>query len=214
MCTPTQADDGTDFFENKIRPILVKHCYECHGPDEQENDLRLDSYAEILRGGATGAAVVPGEPNESLLLHTIGYEDEELQMPPDGKLSDAVIADFRKWIEMDAPHPDANKTSVLPRKGAVDLEKEREFWSFQSLVDTAIPTVTKSNWPQQSMDYFILSKLEQQQLSPAAPADRRTLIRRVTFDLTGLPPTPAEIDRRCRRRTRAGRHQGRDPDRA
>lgn len=115
-------------------------------------------------------------------------------MPPDGKLSDAVIADFRKWIEMDAPHLDANKTSVLPRKGAVDLEKERQFWSFQPLVDTAIPTVTAGNWPQQSIDYFILSKLEQQELSPAAAADRRTLIRRVTFDLTGLPPTPAEID--------------------
>lgn len=194
ICTPTQADDGTDFFENKIRPILVKHCYECHGPDEQESDLRLDSYAEILRGGATAPAVVPGKPDESLLLHTIGYEDEELQMPPDGKLSDAVIADFRKWVEMDAPHPDANKTSVLPRKGAVDLKKERKFWSFQPLVDIDIPTVAKSNWPQQSMDYFILSKLEQQQLSPAAPADRRTLIRRVTFDLTGLPPTPDEIE--------------------
>jgi cytochrome c553 len=192
--TTTQADDGTDFFETKIRPILIKHCYECHGEDEQESDLRLDRYAEMLRGGATAPAVVPGEPNESLLLHTIGYEDEELQMPPDGKLSDAVIADFRKWIEMDAPHPDANKTSVLPRKGALDLEKERQFWSFQPLVDTAIPPVMAKNWPQQSIDYFILSKLEQQQLSPAAPADRRTLIRRVTFDLTGLPPTPAEID--------------------
>jgi hypothetical protein len=193
-CTTIQADDGTDFFEKKIRPILIKHCYECHGEDEQESDLRLDSYAEMLRGGATAPAIVPGEPNESLLLHTIGYEDEELQMPPDGKLSDAVIADFRKWIEMDAPHPDANKASILPRKGALDLEKERQFWSFQPLVDTAIPTVMGSNWPQQSIDYFILSKLEQQQLSPAAPADRRTLIRRVTFDLTGLPPTPAEID--------------------
>ena len=193
-CTTIQADDGTDFFEKKIRPILIKHCYECHGEDEQESDLRLDSYAEMLRGGATAPAIVPGEPNESLLLHTIGYEDDELQMPPDGKLSDAVIADFRKWIEMDAPHPDANKASILPRKGALDLEKERQFWSFQPLVDTAIPTVMGSNWPQQSIDYFILSKLEQQQLSPAAPADRRTLIRRVTFDLTGLPPTPAEID--------------------
>jgi cytochrome c553 len=193
-CTTIQADDGTDFFEKKIRPILIKHCYECHGEDEQESDLRLDSYAEMLRGGATAPAIVPGEPNESLLLHTIGYEDDELQMPPDGKLSDAVIADFRKWIEMDAPHPDANKASILPRKGALDLEKERQFWSFQPLVDTAIPTVMGSNWPQQSIDYFILSKLEQQQLSPAAPADRRTLIRRVTFDLTGLPPTTAEID--------------------
>jgi cytochrome c553 len=193
-CATIQADDGTDFFENKIRPILVKHCYECHGEDEQESDLRLDSYAEMLRGGATAPAVVPGEPDNSLLLHTIGYEDEELQMPPDGKLSDTVIADFRKWIEMDAPHPDANKTRILPRKGAVDLEKERQFWSFQPLVDTAIPTVTQSNWPQQPIDYFILSKLEQQQLTPAAPADRRTLIRRVTFDLTGLPPTPVEID--------------------
>ena len=193
-CTTIQADDGTDFFEKKIRPILIKHCYECHGEDEQESDLRLDSYAEMLRGGATAPAIVPGEPNESLLLHTIGYEDDELQMPPDGKLSDAVIADFRKWIEMDAPHPDANKASILPRKGALDLEKERQFWSFQPLVDTAIPPVMAKNWPQQSIDYFILSKLEQQQLSPAAPADRRTLIRRVTFDLTGLPPTPAEID--------------------
>jgi cytochrome c553 len=193
-CTTTRADEGTDFFENKIRPILVKHCYECHGEDEQESDLRLDSYADMLRGGAAAPAIIPGEPDESLLLHAIGYEDDELQMPPDGKLSDAVIADFRKWIEIDAPHPDANKTSVLPRKGAVNLAKERQFWSFQPLVDAAIPTVKASNWPQRSIDYFILSKLEQQKLSPAAAADRRTLIRRVTFDLTGLPPTPAEID--------------------
>ena len=193
-CTTSWADDGTDFFENKIRPILVKHCYECHGEDEQESDLRLDSYADMLRGGAAAPAVIPGEPDESLLLHAIGYADDELQMPPDGKLSDAVIADFRKWIEMDAPHPDGNKTSILPRQGSVDLEKERQFWSFQPLLDSTIPTVKTSTWPQQPLDYFILNKLEQQKLSPAASADRRTLIRRVTFDLTGLPPTPAEIN--------------------
>jgi len=189
-----QSDEGTDFFEKKIRPVLVQHCYKCHGEKKQESDLRLDLYQEMLRGGATGPAVVPGNPRESLLLHTIGYEDEELQMPPDGKLPDQILADFRRWIEMDAPHPDANSTSVRPRQGKLDLEKERSFWSFQPVVQPPLAKVNAGHWPTRPLDYFVLSQLEQNKLSPAPPADRRILIRRATFDLTGLPPTATEID--------------------
>ncbi|HCA49095.1 MAG TPA: hypothetical protein DEP12_01730 [Planctomycetaceae bacterium] len=197
-CTSTQADDdaaGHAFFEKKIRPVLIRYCYECHGEEKQESDLRLDNYKDLMRGGGTGPAVVPENLDESLIIHVLRYEDEELQMPPEHKLADEVVDDFVKWIEMGAPHPDASKTKIEPRQDAVDWEKERNFWSFQPISDPEIPELTKphSNWATNSLDHFILSKLQQQGLTPAPAADKITLIRRVTFALTGLPPTPEEV---------------------
>jgi len=185
---------GHVFFEKKIRPVLVRYCYECHGEEKQESDLRLDNYQDLLRGGGTGPAVVPDNLDESLIIHVLKYEDEELQMPPEQKLSDEIIDDFVKWIEMGAPHPDASKTKIEPRKDGVDWETEREFWSFQSVKDPSIPTTKQTNWATQTLDNFILAGLEQQGLTPAPQAGKTTLIRRVTFALTGLPPTPEEVD--------------------
>ena len=192
------ADDsdkaGHAFFEKKIRPVLVRYCYECHGEEKQESDLRLDNYKDLMRGGATGPAVVANNLDESLIIHVLKYEDEELQMPPEQKLSDEIIDDFVKWIEMGVPHPDAASVKIEPRKDSVNWETEREFWSFQPVSNPPIPTSNNTNWATQSLDHFILAGLEKQGLTPAPQADRTTLIRRATFALTGLPPTPEQID--------------------
>ncbi len=188
------ADDaGHKFFETKIRPLLVEHCYSCHGPEEQESDLRLDSYAAMMAGGAAGIAIVPNEPDESLLLTALKYVDDDLQMPPDRKLPDAQIADVRKWIEMGAPHPDADGKSPRPTK-TVDIVAGRQFWSFQPRHRVTVPAVDDAAWTKTPIDQFILAKLRENSLEPAPVADRRTLIRRATFDLLGLPPTTAEIE--------------------
>jgi len=194
---PLQADDGDQqgvrFFESRVRPLLVKHCYECHGEKKQESDLRVDSLQELLRGGATAPAVVPGRPDESLLIHAVGYEDQELQMPPDGRLSDREIADLTEWVEQGAHHPDEG-SAVEPRRGDIDWDLARRFWSFQPPQAAPLPAVRNHRWPSSSMDFFVLQALEHQGLKPAPPADRRTLVRRATLDLTGLPPGPEEVE--------------------
>jgi len=189
------ADDeeGIRFFENKIRPLLVNHCYECHGSEKQESELRLDTVAGLRRGGATGMAVVPGEPDQSLLLTAVSYLDEELQMPPEVKLTDQEIADLQHWIEIGAPHPDTDKSVPTPR-GGMDLDEARSFWAFQPPRQLQVPLVSDVTWPTSPLDYFVLAELESRELQPAGRADRRTLIRRVTLDLTGLPPTPQEVE--------------------
>ena len=181
------------FFETKVRPLLVEHCHECHGPDLQESDLRLDTTEGILQGGASGPAVVSGEPDQSLLLVALSYREDDLKMPPTGKLEDDEIADIRRWIERGAALPEV-EGGVKPRRGAIDMEQARQFWSFQPPHKAALPSVQNIAWPQTSLDYFVLSLLESKHLAPAAAADRRTLIRRVTFDLIGLPPTPVEVE--------------------
>lgn len=193
------ADDDVDqaghaFFEKKIRPVLVRYCYECHGEEKQESDLRLDNYKDLMRGGGTGPAVVPNNLDESLIIHVLKYEDEEIQMPPEQKLSNEIIGDFISWIEMGAPHPDSLTTKIEPREDAVDWEIERKFWSFQPINDPKIPTTKNNSWARQSIDSFILANLEKEGLTPAPEADKTTLIRRVTFALTGLPPTPEEVN--------------------
>ncbi|HRX79338.1 MAG TPA: DUF1549 domain-containing protein [Pirellulaceae bacterium] len=181
------------FFETKIRPLLVEHCYECHGPDLQESDLRLDTTEGILLGGASGPAVVEGEPDQSLIMVALSYREDDLKMPPTGKLEDDEIADFRRWIEHGAAMPEV-EGGVKPRRGAIDMEQARQFWSFQPPQNPSLPSVQKTSWPQTSVDHFVLALLESKQLTPAPAADKRTLIRRITFDLIGLPPTPVEVD--------------------
>ncbi len=180
-----------DFFEQKIRPVLVKHCYSCHSAEVKsvKGGLYVDTRDGLRLGGNSGPAIVPGKPVESLLLKAMRYD--ELEMPPSGKLADEVLADFEKWIRMGAPDPRDGK--VQPRK-TVDLDEGRKFWSFRPLQPTTVPDVRDSHWPNSDIDRFILAALEAKQLRPAADADRRTLIRRVTFDLIGLPPTPSEVE--------------------
>lgn len=187
-----QNEKDLQYFEKKIRPLLAEHCYECHDKDKQESDLRLDTTEDIFTGGASGPAVVKGKPDESLILIAINYHQDDLQMPPSGKLDDDEIASVRRWIEDGAAMPQAG-SSVTPRRGNIDMKTARQFWSFQPPQKNELPSVADAAWPKSSLDYFILSNLNANGLSPAAPASKRQLIRRVTFDLTGLPPTPDEI---------------------
>ena len=184
--------DGIRFFETKIRPILVKHCYECHGPDLQEHKLRVDSLEGMTKGGKAGSFIVAGKPEKSLLIAAIGYQVPDLQMPPDRKLAAGDIADLTAWVKMGAPHPDRQgKVEVVDK---YDLTEARKFWSFQPAIDHPPPAVKDAAWAKTELDQFVLQSLEAKRLRPAKPADKLTLLRRATFDLTGLPPTPAEIE--------------------
>ena len=181
-----------DFFETRIRPVLVEHCYECHAADADilQGGLLLDSGKGVLAGGDSGPAAVPGNPEESLLLKALRYEGFE--MPPDGKLSNDVIADFERWIEMGVPDPRTG--GVTPQRPSIDIEEGRKFWCYQSIEPHVPPSVANAAWPYCAVDRFLLATLEERNLHPAADAPRATWLRRVTFDLIGLPPKPEEID--------------------
>ena len=190
------ADDaaGVEFFEKRVRPILIDHCYKCHGEPGQKikGGLRLDTRDALLKGGDSGkSAVVPGKPDESLLIIAVQYANDDLKMPPKGKLSDAQVADLVAWVKMGAPDP---RTAVAAAATArLDLAEARKWWAYQPPDAHQVPTPRDNAWAHNDIDRFILARLEARGLSPAPPADRRTLIRRATFDLIGLPPTPAEV---------------------
>jgi hypothetical protein len=192
LCAAGPDPKGVEFFESKIRPVLVEQCYKCHSTQagKSKGGLTLDTRATTLKGGDTGPAVVPGNPEKSLLLAAIRHEGD-VKMPPKVKLPDAVAGDFRHWIEIGAPDP---RDRAASQPGTIDWTKAREFWSFRPVRKPAPPAVKDTAWPKTDIDRFILARLEGEGLHPAAAADKRTLIRRATFDLTGLPPTPDEID--------------------
>lgn len=181
-------------FERTIRPLLIDKCAECHSDFEPENNLQLDTPEGIVKGGDAGAVVVPGQPNRSLLIRAIRYTSR-LKMPPDGKLPAAQIAAFEKWVEEGAALPG---TKIKVRKpttkaGPKFTAEDRAWWSFQPIQDPQPPRVADKSWARNRLDQFILARLEQKQLTPSPAADKRTLIRRVTFDLIGLPPTELEV---------------------
>jgi hypothetical protein len=186
---PTAAQ--LEFFENKIRPVLADNCYKCHSTSAEKvrGGLLLDSREGTLRGGDTGPAVVPGHPDKSLLIQAVRYTDADLQMPPKKQLSDEQIADLEKWVKMGAPDP---RTATAAQKSWVDPNAKH--WAWQPLTKPAIPAVKNQSWGQSPVDNFILAKLEAQGFTPNPIADKRTLIRRATFDLIGLPPTPEEVE--------------------
>ncbi len=185
--------EGLEFFESKIRPALVKNCYPCHSADTKVamGGLFLDSSAGARKGGNSGPAVTPGKPDESLMLRAIRHEGR--QMPPAGKLPEALIADFERWVAMGAPDPREGKGAAW-KQSTIDLEKGRKYWAFQPPQRPATPKVVNVKWSSQPIDRFLLSKMEQHKLTPAPDAERPVWLRRVTFDITGLPPTPAELD--------------------
>ncbi|MEX0792125.1 MAG: PSD1 and planctomycete cytochrome C domain-containing protein [Pirellulaceae bacterium] len=187
---PSEAD--LDFFEKKIRPVLVTHCYECHSEEAEtlHGGLLLDTREGIRGGGDSGAAVVPGKIDESLLIEALRYDDSLYQMPPDGRLSDQVIRDFEQWITRGAADP--REGTPIPGDG-IDAQQANRHWAFQPVQRVKRPAVQDTSWPKAEVDYFILSRLEEAGLVPAPSVDKRSLIRRVTFDLIGLPPTPKEI---------------------
>ena len=186
--------EGLEFFESKVRPLLVEKCGKCHTAKEaaEAGELVLDSPAGILRGGSRGKVLAPGKPDESLILKAVKYADMDLQMPPDGKLPASAVAVLAKWIEMGAPLPAADDTALAPQK-TIDIAAGRQFWSFQPLRNPPLPPfrIPHSAF-RTSIDAWIISRLDHEGLAPSPAADRRTLIRRVTFDLIGLPPTPDE----------------------
>ncbi len=183
---------GTEFFESKIRPVLAEHCYSCHSDkaEKLKGGLHLETRDGLLKGGENGPAIDPGHPEKSLLLKAIRYTDENLQMPPKGKkLSGEQIADFEAWIKMGAPDPRSGEKGA-PRES----DKRKTHWAFQPIHRPSLPPVSDPRWVKSPVDAFILAKLDANGLSHAQRADRRTLIRRASFDLTGLPPTPEEVE--------------------
>ena len=189
--TPTQLD----FFENKIRPVLAQHCYNCHSTQSKKlkAELYLDNREQALIGGESGPSILPGKADSSLLYRAVLYKEESLEMPPKRKLPDAVIADFKKWIDMGAPWPKSNEPQIVKNDG-IDFEKFRnEHWSLKPIVNPVPPEVVNTAWPKNSIDQFVLARLEAGKMKPAQEADRRTLIRRAYFGLVGLPPSPESV---------------------
>jgi hypothetical protein len=191
---PGAEPAGAEFFEKKIRPLLSENCFECHSARKQRGGLRLDSRAALLNGGDSGPAIVPGQPGVSLLLKAVHYKDE-LRMPPKRQLEPQDIAALTAWVKQGAPWPEGAAVRAVAKDSGFHITpKDRAFWSFRPVADPPVPAVRDTTWPKTSIDRFLLARLEANQLWPVEPADRRTLIRRATFDLTGLPPTPEEVD--------------------
>lgn len=190
-----------EYFERHIRPLLHEHCYECHSADAKvlQGGLRLDTATHLRAGGDSGPVVVPGAPDESLLIQSVRYLGDGYDMPPAGKLPDAEIALLVDWVSRGAVFPDTGQP-LAEQHGGIDWEAGRQFWSFQPLARPEVPIIDDSfssaaTRVEGNIDAFIIAKLHQQGLAPSSPADRTTLIRRLTFNLIGLPPTPEEVER-------------------
>ena len=202
---PEPTPEQVEFFEKHVRPVLAAKCFSCHGPNQQKGGLRLDSRAALLAGGDSGPAIVLGDDAaESLLVDAVNHGDI-VQMPPQGKLPERDRLSLARWVQMGAPWPpganpgqtpegaptDTDNASAAPR---VWTDEDRAHWSFRPIAEPLLPSVKNADWCRSPIDRFILAKLEAAGMQPARPADKRTLVRRITFDLIGLPPTPAEVE--------------------
>ena len=193
----TLPADQLAFFEKHVRPVLVEHCYSCHSAEAEKvkGGLTLDTRQGLLLGGESGhPGVTPGRPDQSTLYEAVTWANPDMQMPPKDKLPGEAIANLKKWIEMGAPDP---REQIVPNpaggRRVIDMAEGRQHWAFQKPVAPALPAVQTEGWAKTDIDHFILAGLEAKGLQPVADADRRTLIRRLAFDLTGLPPTPDEV---------------------
>ncbi len=187
--------DGVAFFEQKIRPVLLSACYECHSAEAKakgklKGGLFLDTRAALLAGGDEGPAIVPGKPADSLLIKALRWTRDDLHMPPKTKLAPEVVADFEKWVAMGAPDPRIGEVAQARRE--ISVSQGRDYWAFRPLQPVAVPTVKAAAWARTPVDRFILAKLEAAGVTPSQPVAREQLLRRATFDLVGLPPTPEE----------------------
>ncbi len=183
-----------DFFEKNIRPVLAEKCYSCHHPDEKiKGGLAVHTRAAMLAGGDSGPSLVPGDPAKSVLVKAIVYEDEDLQMPPKERLTDAEIRNIRQWVRMGAPAPDSGAADAKKMMGVIDVAKARSHWAFQPVSKPEPPKVKDTKFVANDIDRFVAAKHEEKKIEPNGAADKRTLIRRATYDLTGLPPTPEEV---------------------
>lgn len=190
---PARADEGIDFFEKKVRPLLESRCLDCHSQAKKiKGGLRLDIKDGWVKGGDGGPAIVPGEPDKSLFITAIRYTDRDLQMPEKQKLPAAEIAIFEEWVKMGAPDP---RTGAMAKKQeGMSLEEGRKFWSYSPVQKPAAPVVKDTAWPHGNLDRFILAKIEAAQTKPAADASPEVLARRLYQNLLGLPPTPEQLD--------------------
>jgi hypothetical protein len=186
---PAGSDEAAAF-EKHIRPLLATKCLECHGEQKQEGNLRLDTREAMLKGGDSGPALVPGKPGESLLVEAIEYESYE--MPPSGQLADASIRQFKAWITHGAVWP-LHLQSLRPASKTID-DSDRDWWAFRPLVKPDVPWLPEDNWSQTPVDRFVFHQLAEHTMRPAPRADETTLVRRLYFDLIGLPPSPQQID--------------------
>lgn len=195
QATGPAKKDAVEFFEIRIRPLLVKKCFACH-TNLRMGGLQLDSREGLLKGGNSGPAIMLGDPDNSLLIQAVRRTHERIKMPPPGKLPDEEIADLATWVKTGAIWPEARAVvSPSNQKGEyVITAEQRAFWAFQPVRKPPLPRVKDHAWPKSPLDHFILSKLEEKVLRPVRPAKKRALIRRATFDLVGLPPTPEEVD--------------------
>jgi hypothetical protein len=191
---------SSEFFETRVRPTLVEHCYACHSGQAKrlKGGLLVDSPGGLRKGGDTGPAVVPGKPDESRLIQAVRYDDELTRMPPKGKLPAETIAMLEEWVKAGAPEPLARKegTAAMPtsKPQGIDWTAARKHWAYQPIRQNEPPDVKNRSWSQSAIDPFILARLEAGGLTPSPPADRRTLLRRAYYDLIGLPPTLEEIE--------------------
>ncbi|HEV7401749.1 MAG TPA: PSD1 and planctomycete cytochrome C domain-containing protein [Chthoniobacteraceae bacterium] len=185
-----------DFFEKRIRPVLSEQCYKCHSStaEKLKGGLRLDSRDAMLKGGDTGPAIAPGDLEKSLLIEAVRWRNQDTQMPPKKALPPEQVADLEAWVKAGAVWPQEAVAKVAA-KSVFDLQKRKqEHWCWQPPLDAPPPAVKETSWPQNAIDRFILAKLEEKGLQPAPAADRRTLMRRASFDLTGLPPLPEQVE--------------------
>jgi cytochrome c553 len=189
---PAFSSAQIDFFETKVRPILATTCQKCHGAKTQKGGLRLDSRAAALKGGESGPAIVSGKPNESPMIEAINYRG--LEMPPSGRLKDREIAALTEWVKMGTPWPKEQPPAADSRPGDFKITAEdRRYWAYQPIGNPRPPKVRRTEWVANPIDAFVLDRLEKKGLDPNPPANARTLIRRLFFDLIGLPPTPEEV---------------------
>jgi mono/diheme cytochrome c family protein len=190
--------EALEYFEKSVRPVLAGQCQSCHGADKQKGGLRLDSRDAMLNGGDSGPVIVPGEPEKSKLITAVHQTGDAPKMPPKGKLDETQIVALTNWIKQGAPWPDVKadvRPSIVEHAGMVVTAKDREFWSFRPVSEPAVPKIRNPKSEiRNDIDAFIQVRLDKEGLTPSPPADKRTLIRRVTFDLTGLPPSPAEVE--------------------
>ncbi|HZN10574.1 MAG TPA: DUF1549 domain-containing protein, partial [Blastocatellia bacterium] len=192
-----QPNGPVDLFRDQVAPVFAANCVFCHGAKVQRSGLDLRSQEATLRGGARGASVVPGDPGKSLLYRMAAHL-EEPAMPLGGdKLKESDLAAIARWIESlpkDAVKPAAEAATPLRAHGTPITDKDRQFWSFQKPARPAVPAVKNRAWVRNAIDAFVLRRLEAKNLAPAPPAEPRVLLRRVYLDLTGLPPTPEQVE--------------------
>ena len=208
------GQDRIEFFEKRIRPVLAERCYSCHSAEAARagvlmGKLQLDTREGVQQGGSKGPAIVPGQPDQSVLIEALGYTNRNLQMPPSGKLPDSVLADFVQWVALGAPDP---RDAKAVNTAAIDLESGRRHWAFRPLRPVNPPQVSAAGpdedaWTDSPIDRFVLAKLREMQFLPSQEADRSTLIRRAYFDLIGLPPAPDEVEAFVRDSSAAPFHQ-------